>query len=105
MTTTQTTLNDELEFDQFDEIDEHVNAAGLVGLLDQPAPEMAVSRTAQLLASYAAVRPILSAVAVLSIIPQQWRLAVRIFIGALDELTSAGTGIAPERDFKAGKDL
>lgn len=89
----------------FETIDEHVQGSGLDALFEQPAGEMPVSKTARLLAAYAAVRPILSAVSVLPLIPPQWRKALRVFIAALDEMLSSGTGIAPDRDFKAGKDL
>jgi hypothetical protein len=89
----------------FETIDEHVQGSGLDALFGQAAAEAPVSKTARLLAAYAAVRPILSAVSVLPLIPTQWRIALRVFIAALDEMTSTGTGIAPDRDFKAGKDL
>jgi hypothetical protein len=44
---------------------------------------------------YAAVRPILLVVATLPLFPQQWRDAIRVFLGTLDNVAS----------FKAGKDL
>jgi hypothetical protein len=59
-----------------------------------------------------AVRPILSIVAELPLLPPQWRDALRLFVATLDAIAAAG-GVPvegplpaqPKPDFKAGKDL
>jgi hypothetical protein len=60
------------------------------------APQTAADRTTSMVASYAVVRPILAALAVIPLIPATWRAALSIFITTLDGVTDS---------FKAGKDL
>lgn len=61
---------------------------------------------------YRAVRPILSIVAELPLLPPQWRDALRLFVATLDAIAAAGGVPAdgplpahPTPDFKAGKDI
>jgi hypothetical protein len=51
---------------------------------------------------YAAVKPLLTVISSLSLIPQAWRAGLSLFIAAVEAVTSS-----PELnpDFKAGKDL
>ncbi|HSY49918.1 MAG TPA: hypothetical protein VLC46_13975 [Thermoanaerobaculia bacterium] len=60
------------------------------------APQTAADRATSMVASYAVVRPILAALAVIPLIPATWRAALSIFITTLDGVTDS---------FKAGKDL
>lgn len=102
MNTNETILN-------FEAIDDHVLGAGFEALLTHAA-----APAQRLIAAYRAVKPILAAIAALPILPTQWRLALRVFTGALDELAGSQTavtaapapeGIPSDADFKAGKDL
>jgi hypothetical protein len=54
------------------------------------------SQANQLLEVYQAIRPLLEVVALLPIIPVNWRAAVRLFVVTLDQFDAS---------FKAGKDL
>ena len=88
----------------FEAIDEHIEGAGLDALLAQAAVETPLNKTDKLLASYTAVRPILAALSVLPLLPAQWRMGLRIFVGALDAF-ALPVGDAAVDDFKAGNDL
>jgi hypothetical protein len=60
------------------------------------------TRLQRLAKLYIALKPLLSAIATLPLLPQPWRIALGLFIGTLDAVASS-PGIDP--DFKAGKDL
>ena len=51
---------------------------------------------------YAAIKPLLTVISSLALIPQAWRAGLALFTAAIDAVVSA-----PEfnPDFKAGKDL
>ena len=66
-------------------------------------PESQGGRVAHLVKVYASIKPLLSVLASLPIIPSVWRSALSIFTSALDAVT-LGAG-DPNADFKAGKDL
>jgi hypothetical protein len=102
--TTTTIQNDANSAHTFESIHDHIQGAG-VDALSQGGAKPPVSGMERLLAAYAAVRPILAALSVLSLVPAQWRLALRVFVSALDEVTGTRTGDAAAADFKAGKDL
>ena len=61
------------------------------------------NRTQRLVAMYAAVRPILSAVSVLPLLPPKFREALRLFLLTFDQFAQSAAQSDP--DFKAGKDL
>jgi hypothetical protein len=88
----------------FEAIDEHVSDAGVDALLAQSALVTSVTNAQKVVKAYTTVRPILAALSALSLVPMNWRLALRVFIEALDVFTAA-SGAAAQDDFKAGKDL
>lgn len=61
------------------------------------------TRVQRLLATFQAVRPILSAVSVLPLIPPQFRDTLRLFLATFDAFAQSVPAAGP--DFKAGKDL
>jgi len=105
----------------YDRLDAHVRALDLSPFVEQHSvlaggPEDLLPR---LQSVYLAVRPILSIVAELPLLPPHWRDALRLFIATVDAIATAG-GISvedpaspapggsthdPNPDFKAGKDL
>jgi hypothetical protein len=95
-----------------------VIAAGEPGLLANGEPDL----LPRLQSVYRAVRPILSILAELPLLPPHWRDALRLFIATVDAIAAAGEvsvedpvpgrpvpgGTAPKPpnpEFKAGKDL
>jgi len=59
--------------------------------------------TQRLLSVYRGVRPILSVVAALPLLPPKFRQSLRQFLATLDQFTEGVAGI--DGAFKAGKDL
>jgi len=59
------------------------------------------NRLTRVVTIYRAVRPLLSGIASLSLVPASWRSALQLFIVALDGLAGEVAAV----DFKAGKDL
>jgi hypothetical protein len=105
----------------YDGVDAHVRALDLSPFDEQHSvlaggePDL----LPRLQSVYVAVRPILSIVAELPLLPPHWRDALRLFIATVDAIATAG-GISvedpaspapggpkndPNPDFKAGKDL
>jgi hypothetical protein len=90
----------------FEAIDDHILGPGFDALLTHAGEPGQATSAQRLLASYRAVQPILMAIAALPILPSQWRLALRVFIVALNELTTPEKlSAAADADFKAGKDI
>jgi len=110
----------------YDRLDAHVRALDLSPFEEHQS--VIAGSTPELLprlqSVYAAVRPILSIVAELPLLPPHWRDALRLFIATVDAVAAAGgvqvedpvevpsgstsgsTGSKPPNpDFKAGKDL
>jgi hypothetical protein len=78
----------------------------LTGEMEQQAtavPETQSGRVERLLKVYAGVKPLLTALATLPIIPATWRAALLLFNSTL-EAVAAGVGVV-DPDFKAGKDV
>ena len=65
-------------------------------------PDNLSGRVQKLVKVYSSIKPLLTVVAALPIIPATWRAALAIFTQAVEAVVSAPE-IAP--DFKAGKDL
>jgi hypothetical protein len=61
-----------------------------------------VNRLQRLTKLYPAVKPLLTAISVLPVLPQSWRAGLALFLATVDAITAS-----PEADpeFKAGKDL
>ncbi|HJQ37361.1 MAG TPA: hypothetical protein VKB93_09500 [Thermoanaerobaculia bacterium] len=60
-------------------------------------------RLQKVLKIYRGIKPVLSVIGSLPLIPSTWRAAIVMFTQALDALTAVGGEITAE--FKAGKDL
>jgi len=73
--------------------------------------ETAGGRVARLVTVYGAVKPLLTVLSTLPIIPQSWRAALLLFVSTLDAVVAIapqigdGTVKIDDPDFKAGKDL
>jgi hypothetical protein len=65
--------------------------------------ETPVVKFQKVLKIYRSIKPVLSVLSTLPLIPTTWRGAVLMFIQALDALTNVGGEITAS--FKAGKDL
>lgn len=98
----------------YDRIDAHVRALDL-SLFDDCQKVIAGGDDdllPRLQSVYRSVRPILSIVAELPLLPPHWRDALRLFVATVDAIATAGGVPAegplpnhPDPDFKAGKDL
>lgn len=80
--------------------------AGIATLKVKPVDPMTIvqtpgSRVKQVVTIYRAVRPVLSTVASLALVPASVRAVVQLFVVALDGLAAD----VASADFKAGKDL
>jgi len=66
------------------------------------APPTPAERIQKLVKVYTAIKPLLTVVSTLPLLPQAWRAALSLFIAAVEAVVSS-----PELnpDFKAGKDL
>ena len=84
----------------FESIQQSVNTLDLEAFTGKAAAADQITRVQRVLASYRAVRPILSALSVVPLIPPQFRDALRLFLATVDQFADSATG-----DFKAGKDL
>jgi len=81
----------------FDSIDREVRKFDIVGFSSDKAVQTAVTSTERLVTVFAAVRPILVALAsTIPLIPVAWRTLMGAFIATLDDVSA---------NFKAGKDL
>jgi len=81
----------------FESINAHIASFDLSELTAPAAVQSTTGdRVQQLITSYAAVRPILAAVAMIPFIPANWRAVLSAFVITLDQVTAS---------FKAGKDL
>jgi hypothetical protein len=81
----------------FESINAHIASFDLSELTAPTAVQAtAGDRVQKLITSYAAVRPILAAVAAIPFIPANWRAVLTAFVITLDQVTAS---------FKAGKDL
>ena len=85
----------------FESIQQSVNTLDLQAFTAKTAAGDQPTRVQRVLASYRAVRPLLAAVAVVPVIPPQFRDALRLFLVTFDQFAAdSATG-----EFKAGKDL
>lgn len=88
----------------FKTIDREIRA--LNAELEQDNTLMAETQSGRLervLKVYGRIKPLLTAVSMLPLIPSTWRAALVIFNQALEALAGVGGEMSP--DFKAGKDL
>lgn len=75
------------------------------------APETPGSRVNRVAKQYRNIKPLLTLLGNIPLIPANWRAALLVFTQALDALAFSGTGVtslvapAESDDFKAGKDL
>ena len=96
MSTGQQHHNEKNEL-SFESINAHIAGLDLSELTAPAAVQTTPgNRVQQLITSYAAVRPILAAVAAIPFIPANWRAVLTAFVVTLDQVTAS---------FKAGKDL
>ena len=74
----------------FEQVDRHVQKANLKSIRSRPAPrsrDMARGfDSGKVCAAYAVVKPILSLVANLPLIPQKWKDAIKLFMQLLDTI-------------------
>jgi hypothetical protein len=88
----------------FKHIDKAVKTLNIADMEQENAllPANLVGRAQQLVKVYSSIKPLLTVVASLPIIPATWRAALTIFTQAVEAVVSS-----PEvnPDFKAGKDL
>jgi hypothetical protein len=98
----------------YDRIDAHVRALDLSPFADRQSVIAGGEEDflPRLQSVYHAVRPILSIVAELPLLPPHWRDALRLFVATVDAIATTGGVDAegplpnhPNPDFKAGKDL
>ncbi len=60
-------------------------------------------RVKRVLRVYRAVRPLLTAISTLALLPRAWRAAITLFIDTIEALASGEPD--SQQDFKAGRDL
>ena len=68
-----------------------------------PGEEHPADPTARMLKFYAAVKPFLTAIAGVPVIPVKWRAALSLFLRAVDAVADGNGGPSPS--FKGGMDL
>ena len=88
----------------FKHIDKSVKTLNLAEMEQENSllPDNLSGRVQKLVKVYSAIRPLLTVVSTLPIIPAAWRAALTIFSQAVEAVVSAPEVSA---DFKAGKDL
>ena len=93
----------------FKQIDKSVKTLDVDALQQENAamPANLSGRVQKLASVYGSIKPLLSAVAALPIIPAGWRAALAIFVQTLDFVVASPELVAAsgDSDFKAGKDL
>ena len=93
----------------FKQIDESLNT--VIQAAEQTAnavlPDNLSARVQKLVKVYGGIKPLLTVLGSLPIIPPSWRAALSILTQALDVVTSAPELVAAtgDVDFKAGKDI
>jgi hypothetical protein len=89
----------------FKQVDSAIRAMNVTEMEQENAllPATFGARLQQLVKVYSGVKPLLSVLAALPIIPATWRAALVLFNQALEAVTESAGDIGP--DFKAGKDL
>jgi len=91
--------------DSFATIDDGIAEFSRANLAEaKAAVTVTGDRTQRLLAAWTAVRPIIVVLTAVPLLPPVWRMAIRVFVASLDEI-STEVPEAGEPDFKAGKDL
>lgn len=66
-------------------------------------PETQSARVARVVKIYTGIKPLLTVLSTLPLIPASWRSALALFNAALAAVAAGGEEITP--DFKAGRDL
>jgi hypothetical protein len=91
---------------RFDQIDQAIASLDMEALNDNSVLPLSQSdRIQRLLKVYYVVRPLLTALSMLPLIPASWRAALVLFIETLEAISVAAEGSAAAEWFKAGKDL
>jgi hypothetical protein len=83
------------------EIDHHINTLDIEAINARTMLDSPNDRVHKVIAIFRSLRPLLTAITALPLIPNRWRAAVQLFVVALDALSADGAA----GDFKAGKDL
>jgi hypothetical protein len=81
-----------------------------LGVVDTTPATESNNPLQKVLMMFALLRPLFLGIAALPIIPNSWRIAVQLFVAALDALAASNvhaeaTAPVDAGDFKAGKDL
>ncbi|MCU1347244.1 MAG: hypothetical protein JWO56_274 [Acidobacteria bacterium] len=105
MTTTTKALETINTTKAFKQIDRAIRTLDLQAMEEEQGllPETQTGRIERLVKLYSGVRPLLTAMTALPLIPAAWRAALAIFTQALEALAATVPNANP--DFKAGKDL
>ena len=101
-----TTNTQETNGVSFKHIDKAVKTLDVDAMEQENAllPDNLSGRVQKLVKVYSSIRPLLTVVSTLPIIPAAWRAALTIFSQAVEAVVSAPE-ITADADFKAGKDL
>jgi hypothetical protein len=91
---------------RFEQIDEAIASLDMESLNENSIlPLSPADRIQRLVKVYYVVRPLLTAMSMLPLIPASWRAALVLFIETLEALAVVSEGGAVADWFKAGKDL
>ena len=88
----------------FKHIDKAVNTLNVAEMEQENAllPESLIARAQKLVKVYTSIKPLLTVVSTIPLIPATWRAALTIFTQAVEAVVSSPE---IEPNFKAGKDL